>query len=51
MNKPNKLESLDLDDYSGYISRTKEKENMIYILNFIKAELTNPFLDPRKKKT
>jgi len=38
---------LDFEEYAKHLYEVKKKENMIYILEFIMAELTNPFQDPR----
>lgn len=42
------LKQLDLEDYANHLSATKNKPNMIHVLNFIVNELTLPFADPRK---
>ncbi len=44
------LKQLDLEDYANHLSTTKNKPNMIYVLNFIVAELSLPFHDPRNGK-
>jgi len=46
MDKPQKLDELDLDDYATHLE-TKGKTNMKIVLDFIVNELTNPFADPR----
>lgn len=47
MEKPQILQELDFEEYAKHLYEVKKKENMIYILEFIMAELTNPFQDPR----
>ena len=46
MDKPQKLDDLDLDDYAEHLER-KGKINMKIVLDFIVNELTRPFADPR----
>jgi len=46
MEKPQKLDDLDLDDYATHLE-TKGKHNMKIVLDFIVSELTRPFADPR----
>lgn len=45
---PKKLQDLDLEEYAQHLASTKSKENMIYMLNFLVAELSTPFQDPRQ---
>lgn len=40
---PKKLQDLDLEEYAQHLASTKSKENMIYMLNFLVAELSTPF--------
>lgn len=49
MEKPHKLDELDLDDYAVHLE-SKGKQNMKIVLDFIVKELTNPFADPRPPK-
>ena len=46
MDKPRKLDDLDLDDYAAHLE-AKGKQNMKIVLDFIVNELTRPFADPR----
>ena len=48
MKETHQLKQLDLEDYANHLSATKNKPNMIYVLNFIVTELSLPFHDPRK---
>ena len=50
MNDPKCLDTLDLEDFSDHYAKTKNLYNYIYVLNFIKEELSKPFEDIRKKK-
>ena len=47
MKNPNILEELDFEEYAKHLAIVKKKDNMIYLLNFIMSELTNPFNDKR----
>jgi len=49
MEKPQKLDELDLDDYAAHLE-SKGKQNMKIVLDFIVKELTRPFDDPRAPK-
>lgn len=49
MEKPQKLEELDFEDYAKHLAQVKKKDNQIYLLNFIKHEFVFPFQDPRQK--
>lgn len=48
MEKPQILNELDFEEYAKHLSEVKKKDNFIYILQFIMAELSNPFQDPRE---
>lgn len=43
MEKPQILNELDFEEYAKHLSEVKKKDNFIYILQFIMAELSNPF--------
>jgi hypothetical protein len=46
--KPNKIEELDLEDYSKHLSE-KKKCNMKVVIDFINLELRNQYADVRKE--
>lgn len=46
MEKPQKLDELDLDDYAAHLE-SKGKQNPKILLDFVVNELTRPFADPR----
>lgn len=48
MADPSKLQELDLEDYAKHLSQ-RGKTNMMVLIEFIVAELTNPFQDPREE--
>ena len=48
MTKPDILDDMDFDQYAQHLQEAKQRYNMLSILEFIKQELSEPFVDPRK---